>query len=149
MSVTFQIVKKIPGQPGFQFITPDNFDPTPVVDPEFPEYGPIYPENPYHLNVHTDNATTILAMFGITGKLDCGGFLFDLDEVIQVCEQVLATIRSMPEMDEGTATSTTNDPSGLTWIKCGHIPGWYAHRFGKLLELAIIAKKKDAVICYA
>lgn len=149
MSVTFCLAKKVVGKVGYQFLYPSDFDPTPVIDPEYPEYGAIPPDNPYTLNVHNDNAKEILRTFNITGELHNGGILDNLDEVIEICNQVIASVRTIPELDLGTPSVMSKFENGPLVVECGHLPGWYGDRFGKLLELATIAKQKEAVITYA
>lgn len=156
MSVTFSIAKEKllewNGEPNICLspIYPEGFDNTPKIDPEYPEYGELYPDNPWELNVTNSNAFELLNILGVPQTEYCGTLCGnDLTTIVRIGSECLATLVAAPElMDMGTPSHESKGSKGCTIIQCGHHPGWYTDRITKIVELATIALAHDACISF-
>lgn len=153
MSVTFSVCKenlvmqndKV--MVSYTILYPPTFDKTPVVDPEYPEYGAISPENPWDLNVNNYNAREILQSLGVELTEDLCGII-DPTKLLDTCNNNLATINVLPNLDGGTESEESVGKNGCTFINCGRSVGYFNHRFNKLKELVLIAIQNDAIITF-
>lgn len=154
MSVTFTVametIREFDGQPQVVYMPqyPPGFDNTPVVDPEFPEYGALPPDNPWDMNVSNTNFVTIMRSLGFE-DFDYVGVIANVADLITRCEALLGTVRSIPQFDAGVEPREYRGESGATIIDCGVRPGYLNERIGTLLTIAIAARDAGAVISYA
>ena len=154
MSVTFTVsmetIREFDGQPHVVYMPqyPQGFDPTPVVDPEFPEYGAIPPTSPWEMNVSNSNFSTIMQSLGLEFSDWCG-VIADVTDLIARCEALLGTVRSIPEFDAGVKPTETRGEMGALIVNCGVRPGYLVDRIGTLLSLAIAARDAGAVVTFA
>ena len=159
MSVTFSVCKETLEMRDEKVIVrytslyPDDFDNTPRIDPDMPEYGAIPPENPWDLNVSNINCLDLLRTLGLWEEgrdpSDLHGVL-DPAKLALACDQALSTLQAVPEIDMGT-NSREDEPGqkGCRMVICGHMPGYFTNRFEWLKKLAVIAQERYAVIGYS
>lgn len=155
MSMTFYVAKEELKMYEGKVVTmvtclyPPNFDNTPVVDPEYPEYGAIHPDNPWEINLSNTNAMMILRLLGFENEGEYTGHIGELDKLIQSANHVLATCQSIPEIDGGALTEESRGEKGCLIIECGIREGYIAERVKQLMNLATIAKENEAVLAYS
>jgi len=178
MGVSFYLVKEnvkmVDGEPviNYGIVYPPNFDRTPVVDPEYPEYGALPPENPWEINVNQHNFVRLAKSLGIIvdNEESWSGLITNLADFIDQCRSMLATVLSIPAFDAGEQTVVSRNVSlesivnaaatgntalasecelGATFIHLGTSEGYFARQLPRLIELAEIAIANEAVISYA
>lgn len=134
LCVAIETLRELVGGPQVCYtpLLPEGFDNTPQIDPAMPDYGPIYPDNPWSLNVHQQNAREMFDLIGLSLGDDCSGIICgpELIELEETCKHIVQSIRTVPD---------TNDP---------HIPSWHEHRFSKLHDLVVIARQMGGVISF-
>ena len=134
----------------YRMMYPEGFDNTPIVDPEYPEYGALPPSNPWELNVTNSHGIEILRMLDLFDETaeDLTGHI-NPAILADRCQNAIGTINSIPEFDAGADTVEHQGETGPKFISCGLQPGYFVDRIGKLLELATIAREREEMICYA
>jgi hypothetical protein len=112
------------------------------------EYGDIYPENPWTMNVSEMNAINILKTLGLEFDQEyyCG--TLDSGIVVAACDSVLSTLRSIPELDAATPWVETKGVGGCTVYEGGRMEGYLAIRVSELRGLAQIALDRGLVLNY-
>lgn len=159
MSVTFHVsmeeVCDFDGEPRICYAIqyPPGYDNTPLVDPDWPEYGAcVYPPNPWELNVSNDNAYYLMEAVGITVNEDNGlcGVIADLADLIARCDAVIDTLAIIPQFDAGTESTTIRyGDNGPAMVYCGRSEGYLHGRVSALRDIAIAAQSIGGVVSYS
>jgi hypothetical protein len=143
---------------------PDGSDHTPVIDPE---YGVRGPRNGWSLK-DSDETFKMLADLLMIAYEESeygieSGVIGNLDELIAACDNTLATLRMFPELERQIlilvepvreeeriqVVSPADSGNHVAVIECDRPRGYIESSVSALRELAVIAKQKDAVLCYA
>jgi len=152
MSVTFSVssesIEQLEGKAvrHIRTLYPEGFDNAPVVDPEYPEYGGLPPQNPWEMNVSNVNAVDLLRTLKLydENSEDLMGVL-NAWKLHRACEKALANLPP----DAGRPDVESRGSGGCRWIECGKTPGYYFERFSQLRDLAKIAIEIGAIISFA
>lgn len=146
-----ETIREFDGEPKVVYMPqyPQGFDPAPKVDPEYPEYGPIYPTSPWEMNVSNVNFAMIMRSIGLEIGEEYIGVIADVADLIARCEALVGTVQSIPEFDAGQESSEFTGEMGARIINCGVRPGYLADRVGTLLSIAVAARDNGAVVTYA
>jgi len=151
MSVTFypgKLGKKIIN--GVEFTIyheqfPPDFDDKPTNDPE---YGLIYPQNPWSLNLTNMNFVSVISILypdvdltSYCGKLEP----VDLLEKIKMCLELIELAPSLDAVVEPTAFA---DNGGMRMIGCGKRKGYLAEKLTQLKLIAEEAQKLGGLVIY-
>lgn len=156
MSVTFTVsmetIREIDGEPRLIYMPqyPQGFDNTPVVDPDYPEYGAcVYPDNPWEMNVSNSNFAMIMRELGLEVNDEYCGVIANVADLIARCEALLGTVKAIPEFDAGVKQTEFFGEAGARVINCGVRPGYLTDRIGTLLSIATVARDTGAVVAFA
>jgi hypothetical protein len=103
------------------------------------------------LNVSNQNAIMLLEMLDIEPFTDDGlvGEIRDVAKLEHNCQQILATLRSIPELDRGRKTIVDQQPGKCTMIECALPDGYLVGRLEILRRAAEEALLKDLYLVYA
>jgi hypothetical protein len=124
-------------------IYPDGFDTTPKIDPDYPEFGAMEPDNPWSLNIGNDSAREVLKYLGLYDNDELVG-LIEPQTMIDRCDEALAAIRDIAGIDCAVAPRI----EGI-FVHCGRPAGYLKEQFQTLRKFAVEAIPRNAMIAYS